>query len=57
MTACPYKLQLLTLTVDEQPVWVELHMDITKARTELGFNPRDTETAIRETFKLLVSRK
>jgi dihydroflavonol-4-reductase len=31
-------------------------MDISKARTELGFDPRDPETAIRETFDYLANR-
>jgi len=31
-------------------------MDISKARTELGFDPRDPETAVRETFDYLANR-
>ena len=34
----------------------ERRMDLTKARTELGYAPRDPETAIREAFEYLEAR-
>lgn len=35
---------------------VELQVNIAKARVELGYAPRDPETAIRETFEYLAKR-
>ena len=34
----------------------QIYKYLSKARTELGFNPRDPETAFRETFNYLANR-
>jgi len=34
----------------------ERHMDLSKARSELGYNPRDPETSVRQAFEYLETR-